>query len=105
MGLKLFSYFSKGEVLVKVKAEENDQFFSKILKKDYFIPFLSEMVWLEMCLLFKSANIWVPSFECFGSIKKIDSNICNAFPAHEDHVVCFKHMLILQSPFNMFSEM
>ena len=57
MGLKLFSYFSKGEVLVKVKAEENDQFFSKILKKDYFIPFLSDMVWLEMCLLFKSANM------------------------------------------------
>ena len=27
MGLKLFSYFSKGEVLVKVKAEENDQVF------------------------------------------------------------------------------
>ena len=42
---------------MKVKAEENDQFFSKILKKDYFIPFLSDMVWLEMCLLFKSANI------------------------------------------------
>ena len=41
---------------VKVKAEENDQFFSKILK-DYYIPFLSDMVWLEMCLLFKSANI------------------------------------------------
>ena len=49
MGLKLFSYFSKGEVLVKVKAEENDQFFSKIPKKNYLIPFLSDMVWLEMC--------------------------------------------------------
>lgn len=99
--LKLFLYSlkkKKKELLVKIEGEIMAKIFSKILKKDYFIFFLSDMVCLEMYLLFKSANIWVPTL--LGSIEKREqlSNICNTFPTHEDHIVCFKRMLILQSP-------
>ena len=67
--------------------------FSKILRKDYFIPFVSDMVWLEMYLLFKSANICVPPFECLGSVEKIDYYMqcipyswgpCSLFQTHAD---------------------